>query len=87
LSATLAAILLTWRCRSLRTFFGLSDEYKEAIHEEFFQLKYYGSWSFFEVYNLPVVLRRWFLRRLSKQKEEEVKQHESALSRSKSGSR
>ncbi len=34
-------------------------------------MKYYGGWSFFEVYNLPVVIRRWFLNRLAKQKEDE----------------
>lgn len=34
-------------------------------------MKYYGGWSFFEVYNLPVVIRRWFLTRLAEQKEKE----------------
>jgi hypothetical protein len=34
-------------------------------------MKYYGGWSFFEAYNLPVVIRRWFLDRLAKQKEKE----------------
>jgi len=34
-------------------------------------MKYYGGWSFFEAYNLPVVIRRWFLNRLVRQKEEE----------------
>ena len=57
----------------MRTFFGLSDEYAESIYEEFFNLKYYGGWSFFEAYNLPIVLRRWFLRRLVNQKEKEAK--------------
>ena len=71
----------------MRTFFGLSDEYAESIYEEFFNLKYYGGWSFFEAYNLPIVLRRWFLRRLVKQKEKESKSHEDALRKAKSRSR
>lgn len=60
------------------TFFGLDEQYKEFIYEECFQLKYYGGWSFFETYNLPVQVRRWFLERLVKQKEEENKAAENA---------
>ena len=74
----------TWRFRLPRTFFGLSADYKEAIYEEFFQLKYHGGWSLFEAYNLPVLLRRWFLRRLVKQKEDEAKQYEEAQSKARS---
>jgi hypothetical protein len=69
------------------TFFGLDDDYKIAIFEEFFNLKYYGGWSFFECYNLPTQIRRWFLRRLIKQKETEAKQHEDALKKAKRGRR
>ena len=71
----------------MRTFFGLSDEYAESIYEEFFNLKYYGGWSFFEAYNLPIVLRRWFLRRLVNQKEREAKSHEDAMRKAKSRTR
>ena len=62
-----------WRSRSAWTFFGLSDEYIENVYEQLFQLKYYGGWSFFESYNLPVSVRTWFLNRLIKQKTEEAK--------------
>ena len=48
-----AAASRTWRCRSQRTFFGLTDEYMENIYEQFFFLKYSGGWSFSESYNLP----------------------------------
>ena len=41
------------------------------VYEEFFLLKYHGGWSFTEAYNLPVVLRRWFLDRLAKQIKDE----------------
>ena len=76
-----------WRCRLLPTFFGLSDEYKIAVYEEFFNLKYYGGWSFFEAYNLPVVIRRWFLERLVEQKSKEAEQQEEALRKAKSSRR
>jgi len=48
------------------------------VYEEIFLLKYHGQWSFFETYNLPVVIRRWFLERLIKQKEDEKKEIEKA---------
>jgi|TARA_R100000005_G_C4924005_1_gene155976 hypothetical protein len=54
------------------------------MYEEFFNLKYYGGWSFFEAYNLPIVLRRWFMKRLVEQKEKENKQHEDAMRKAKS---
>ena len=65
------APLPKWRCRLLRSFFGLSNEYMENVYEQFFYLKHHGGWSFIEAYNLPVQLRNWFVRRLSKQFEDE----------------
>tara|TARA_R110000803_G_scaffold34057_1_gene74505 strand:- start:469 stop:663 length:195 start_codon:yes stop_codon:yes gene_type:complete len=41
-------------------------------------LKYHGDWSFSEAYNLPVVLRRWFLGRLSDQIKKENEAREKA---------
>ena len=54
------------------TFFGLTDEYSENTYEQFFFLKYYGGWSFTEAYNLPIKLREWFVKRLTKQKDDEA---------------
>ena len=34
-------------------------------------MKYHGGWSFTEAYSLPIVIRRWFLKRLSDQLERE----------------
>jgi hypothetical protein len=73
-----------WRCRLQRTFFGLSDKYIENVYEQFFLLKYYGGWSFFEAYNLPVKLRSWFLLRLQKQLERENEQAQEASRKAKS---
>lgn len=69
------------RCHLLWTFFGLGDEYIAAVYEEFFMLKYHGGWSFTEVYNLPVQIRRWFLERLIKQKEDEKKAIEEQINK------
>lgn len=49
--------------RSEPTFFGLSEEYMEGVYECFFTLKHYGGWSLFELYNLPIGLREWWLKR------------------------
>ena len=62
----------------MRSFFGLSHEYAEKVYETFFLLKYHGGWSFTEAYNLPVVIRSWFLNRLVKQFEDEKEQMERA---------
>jgi len=67
-----------WRFRSARTFFGLTEEYSEHIYEQFFMLKHYGGWSLFELYNLPVGLRKWWLERTIKEYEKEKEQMEKA---------
>jgi len=30
-------------------------------------MKYYGNWSFIEAYNLPITIRRYFLKKLEEQ--------------------
>ncbi len=60
------------------TFFGLSDEYMENVYEQFFLLKHHGGWSMFELYNLPVGLRKWFLERMIKEFEKEKEEAEKA---------
>jgi hypothetical protein len=46
-------------------------------------MKYHGGWSFTEAYNLPVVLRSWFMQRLVKQFEDEKEEQEKAMRKSK----
>ncbi len=50
----------------------------ENIYEQFFFLKYAGGWSFSEAYNLPIGLRVWFVKRLSKQIKMENEANENA---------
>ena len=40
-------------------------------------MKYYGGWSFTELYNLPIGLRNWFADRLLKQLKEESESSKS----------
>lgn len=50
------------------TFFGLTPKYKIQLHDEVFDLVYYGkggfSWN--DVYNLPIFLRHHYLGRIQK---------------------
>ncbi len=55
----------------MRISFGLALDYMEQVYESFFFMKYYGGWSFIEAYNLPVGLRNWFVKRLTKQLKDE----------------
>ena len=48
-------------------------------------MKYHNGWSFTELYNLPIVIRRWFLERLVKQKEQEKESAEEAAKKAKTG--
>tara|TARA_B100000683_G_C12464946_1_gene545602 strand:+ start:1293 stop:1529 length:237 start_codon:yes stop_codon:yes gene_type:complete len=50
----------------------------ESVYETFFILKYHGGWSFIEAYNLPIRLRRWFMKRLEKQFKQEKDQMEKS---------
>jgi hypothetical protein len=59
----------------------------ENVYEQFFVLKYHGGWSLTEAYSLPVGLRKWFLERLSKEKERENKAVEDAQQKAKTKSK
>ena len=50
----------------------------ESVYEQFFYMKYYGGWSLFEMYNLPVGLRLWFVKKLSQQLEKEADEMKKA---------
>lgn len=61
------------------TFFGLTSDYIESVYEEMFSLKMHGNWSFQEAYNLPIKIRRWWLRRLIKHYEDKYEKEKEAL--------
>jgi len=47
-----------------------------------FYLKYYSGFSLFETYNMPVPLRRWFVKKLSDHLEKEAEEAKKATSKS-----
>lgn len=50
-----------------QTFFGLTSTDKEIFLEPIFLLMYYCGFSYSEVYNLPVSIRRWYIERVNKE--------------------
>ena len=49
------------------TFFGLGPSYRPVLFDQIFYLVYTGkSFTFTEVYNMPVPYRRYFIDKLSK---------------------
>jgi len=46
------------------------------VHEQIFYLVQHGNWNYFDVYDLPITIRRWFVERLSKYFEERNKEAE-----------
>lgn len=68
------------------TFFGLADDYREALHKEIFQLCYYsnGGFTHNEVYFMPSSKRKYFLRLLvdTKKKENEAVKNKSQQGKS-----
>ena len=72
---------LKQRCHSPLSFFGLPPEYKPHLHEEIFTLCYFANgYSFHEVYEMPIWLRRFYLEKLKQIKEKEKKQSEKGSS-------
>lgn len=56
-------------------FFGLAPEYKLGLHKEIFSLCYHGQGGFTweDVYNLPIHLRRFYIMEINKVIEERNK--------------
>lgn len=61
-------------------FFGLGPDYKLGIHREIFSLCYHGQGGFTwgEVYDLPIYLRRFYIQQINKVIEEKNKANEAA---------
>ncbi len=59
-------------------FSGLTPEYKPIFHEELLSLIYYGNgFTWTDVYNLPVWLRRFYIKKLNAIRHKENEQIES----------
>ena len=71
------------RWKSPLSFFGLQPKNKLDIHEEIFNLIHYaqGGFTFTEAYNLPITLRRFYLRRLNKEYEDKIKESKKQMAK------
>jgi hypothetical protein len=67
-------------------FFGLTPDYKIGLHEEVFSLCYYsqGGFTWSEVYELPIYLRRFYIQQVSKAIEARNKAESAAASKTSS---
>jgi hypothetical protein len=65
-------------------FFGLTSNYKFQVYDEIHDLVYYGNGGFLysEVYNMPIHLRRYHIRKINKLHEERNKAEQDAMSKS-----
>lgn len=69
-----------WHCQWVRISFGRLPEHKVVLHDEIFTLCYYsnGGFTHGEVYDMPVQLRQFYLRKLTTTKQQEAEQHEKS---------
>ena len=64
-------------------FFGLTPQHKPQIHDQIFQLVYYGQgFTHADVYNMPIYLRSYYFKKLVDVKEQENQEVEKAQARS-----
>ena len=67
------------------TFFGLTQNYKVHLHDQVFDLVYHGKgFTYQDVYNMPVYLRHFYVRKIQHIYSEEKKSHEKAMRDAKS---
>ena len=78
--------ILKWNFQSVQTFFGLGPNYRPILHDQVFDLVYWGkggfSWS--DVYNMPVWLRVFYINKISKIHKKEKEDHDRSMKKSKS---
>ena len=60
-----------------QNFFGQPPSNRAAIHEELFNIAYYGNgFTHDELYNMPIPIRRFYAQKLIEAKEQEKKIYE-----------
>ena len=69
-----------YRYRSTCPFFGLGSDYRPLIFDQIFDLMYYGKmgFTFKELYNIPVWLRRYYYLKLVDIKKKEREAEDAA---------
>lgn len=67
------------------TFFGITNRYQESVHKQFHAMKYYGGWSLWELFNLPVGLRNYYASLLEETLKTKIEEERKATAKSKKG--
>ena len=67
-------------------FFGLTPNYKFQVYREVHDLVYYGQGGFIysEVYNMPIHIRRFHIRKVNEIHEKRNQAHEEAMAKTNS---
>ena len=67
-------------------FFGLKPIDRQRIHQECFDLIYHGNggFTFSDVYNMPLWVRRFYISKIIEFKQEEKKAHDKEMKKAKS---
>lgn len=62
-------------------FFGLTPSYKFQLYDEIHDLVYYGNGGFLysEVYNMPIHIRRFHIRKINDLHEKHNEEHRKAM--------
>ena len=65
-------------------FFGPTPEYRPYLHTEIFNLVYHGKGGFTweSVYDMPIFLRRFYIKKINEYIEEQNKEHEKVMKKS-----
>ena len=68
------------------TFFGFKPEYRVQLHENIFNLLWYsnGKLSWDDIYNMPIFLRNYYIKRVNKMIEQENERIEQQQTKIKS---
>ena len=69
-------------------FFGLTPNYKFQVYDEIHDLVYYGKGGFLysEVYNMPIHIRRYHIRKINELHKERNEKHDEAMRKAQQGS-
>ncbi len=73
------------KCQCPFSFFGLGSDYRPSLHNSLFDIAYHsnGGFTWDAVYEMPVHLRRYYLKRLHDVKKKEQEEMDKAKSKSK----
>lgn len=66
-------------------FFGLSLNYRKLLHSQIFDLIYHGNggFTFSDVYNMPLWVRKFYIGKIIEFKTEEKKQYDKEMKKAK----